>query len=225
MKAKLRQKQLAENLRRQGLSLSEIRKQIPVAKSSLSLWLREVTLTTEQQERLQKLTTKGQKAGAEARHNQRLARLEKLKASVQKETNTLFEKPFFLLGLALYWAEGTKQKPWSLSGRVKFINSDPNLILLMRRWLVEYCGISVSDMTYRLYVHINTNTKHAQKKWAQLLGVAASSIPMSLKKHQIKRRYRHNNYIGLICLTVKRSTWLNRRIDLWTKAVTKEFLK
>ena len=42
----------ARELRRQGLSLGEIRRQLGVAKSSVSLWVRDIELTPEQLERL-----------------------------------------------------------------------------------------------------------------------------------------------------------------------------
>lgn len=225
MRANLQQRALAETLRRKGFSYREILQRVSVTKSSLSLWLRDIALTAVQKKRLQRLHTEGQKAGARARHRQRLDLLIKLQAEVGKEISLLLRKPFFLLGLALYWAEGTKQKPWSLSGRVKFINSDPNLIIIMRRWLMEYCNVSNADVLYRLYIHASADILHAQKRWSQLLGVPIDSISISLKKHEIKRWHHNDRYIGLMCLVVKRSTWLNRRIELWTKICAKEFLK
>ena len=50
MKLKLKEK--AVKFRKQGLSYSEILKQIPVAKSTLSLWLKSVNLSNKQSQRL-----------------------------------------------------------------------------------------------------------------------------------------------------------------------------
>ena len=52
MLAKLKEKQKAIKFRRKGLSYSEILKKIPVAKSTLSLWLRTVRLAKRQKQRL-----------------------------------------------------------------------------------------------------------------------------------------------------------------------------
>ena len=45
-------KVIALNLRKQGFSYSEILERIPVAKSTLSLWLREVGLSKRQKQHL-----------------------------------------------------------------------------------------------------------------------------------------------------------------------------
>lgn len=49
---KIEEKKKAIELRKQGLSYREILEQIPVAKSSLSLWLRSVGLSKKQKQRL-----------------------------------------------------------------------------------------------------------------------------------------------------------------------------
>ena len=47
----------------------------------------------------------------------------------------LSEREVLLLGAATYWCEGTKAKPWRPNDcRLKFINSDPALILLFLRF-------------------------------------------------------------------------------------------
>jgi len=40
-----------------------------------------------------------------------------------------------LIGAALYWAEGSKDKPYARRERVQFINSDPDVIGFFLRWL------------------------------------------------------------------------------------------
>jgi len=45
-------KQIAIELRKEGLSYGEIKKEVNVSKSTLSLWLKTVPLTPEQRERL-----------------------------------------------------------------------------------------------------------------------------------------------------------------------------
>ncbi len=45
---KLEEKQKAIELRKQGLSYSEIRKKVDVSKSTLSIWCRDINLSNEQ---------------------------------------------------------------------------------------------------------------------------------------------------------------------------------
>ena len=62
MKAKQTSQQLVQQLRKQGLSYCEIRHQVPVSKSSISLWCRTVELNQVQQQRLlQRKLEAGQK--------------------------------------------------------------------------------------------------------------------------------------------------------------------
>ena len=64
-------KNSAIQLRKQGFTYSEILEKIPVAKSTLSLWLRRVGLTTRQKQRITKKRRQAQFRGAMARKKQR----------------------------------------------------------------------------------------------------------------------------------------------------------
>ncbi len=69
------QKEKAIALRRKGLSYSEILKEIPVAKSTLSLWLRSVGLAKKQKQRLTEKKRLGQLRGALKRKINRIFEL------------------------------------------------------------------------------------------------------------------------------------------------------
>ena len=101
----------AINLRKQGKSYNEILNEIAVSKSTLSIWLRNIPLRKEQQERLtvhlrqeniKRLATKRKK------YNQRKRR-ENIKQATFEFKN-LFKNQLFLIGLMLYWAEGDKSE-------------------------------------------------------------------------------------------------------------------
>lgn len=226
MQTKVIEKRLARKLRRKGYSYREIRKHIPVAKSSLSLWLRDISLTQDQRRRLEKLNTDGQKLGAAARRQQRLDRLSRLRRTVSVELLDLISDEFFMFGLALYWAEGTKQKPWNLAQSVVFGNSDPRSVLIMRRWFEKFCDVTPDRFGYRLHIHKTADVAVAKKWWSQLLSIRESELKVSLKLNDSK--FRHNKlvaYKGLIHLKVYKSTWLNRRIELWAEGAAKHFLR
>jgi len=60
---KLEEKKLALKLRGEGCSYSEIQKKVPVYKSTLSYWCRDVILTQAQMERLRKKKLEGSERG------------------------------------------------------------------------------------------------------------------------------------------------------------------
>ena len=79
---KVRERQLAIKLRKKGLSYNEIRKQVPLAKSTLSYWCRDIILTLDQIERLQQRklegAEKGRFIGSRRQQQDRIKRTKKL---------------------------------------------------------------------------------------------------------------------------------------------------
>jgi len=225
MEPKKEYKRLAEKMRLQGLTYSEILKSLPVSKSSLSLWLHSITLSTNNKARIETLKLAGQKAGAKMRHQNRIDQQNTLIATTQKEISKLIKDPFFTFGLSLYWAEGSKQKPWRLSGNVGFTNSDPQTILIMRMWLHKYSQITEDNTIYRLCIHKSADIKKATKEWAFILGVDEQKILLSIKNHETKNgRHPNQEYRGLVHMRIRKSTWLNRKIALWSEFTAKNFL-
>src|SRR5687767_13169737 len=106
----LKLKAQAVMLRKQGLSYSEIMAKIPVAKSTLCDWLHSVGLAKHQKQRLTEKKILGQQKAAAARRTQRLEKSEKIRQQALSEINERIHDPFWLLGVVLYWGEGSKQK-------------------------------------------------------------------------------------------------------------------
>ncbi|MBI3255525.1 MAG: hypothetical protein HYZ63_00990 [Candidatus Andersenbacteria bacterium] len=131
MLPKPKEKKRALALRKKGLSYSEILKTVPVAQATLSLWLRHIHLTDSQ---LKRLNVISQGAGARARRQQRIDKQAELAENVKGEIEELLLNPFFMFGVALYWAEGNKAKPWNISPNLGFSNSDERTVLIMRAW-------------------------------------------------------------------------------------------
>lgn len=65
MKAKLKEQKKAKGLRQKGFSYNEIAKRLNVAKSSISLWCRDIKLSKKQRDRLKKIKLKGAARGRE----------------------------------------------------------------------------------------------------------------------------------------------------------------
>ena len=124
MVAKSEERRKAINLRRLGFTYNEILSRVPVTRSTLSLWLKDVHLGNDQTDRLVKMRRLAQLKGAHVKHEQRLNKLAVIKRETENEFQGFGKRDLFLLGVALYWGEGTKQKPHNISARVAFSNSD-----------------------------------------------------------------------------------------------------
>jgi transposase len=85
MAVKVKEKEIAIELRRQGYSYSEILKRVPVAKSTLSLWLRSVGLAKQQKQRLTEKRLAALKRGWEACRKKRILIMSKIKKTLSKK--------------------------------------------------------------------------------------------------------------------------------------------
>jgi hypothetical protein len=226
MVPKNKEKEKAIKLRKDGFSYSEILKQIPVAKSTLSLWLKSVGLAKEQKQKITEKRLAGALRGAMARKNQRIKLTKEIKDRARNDVERIDKKDLWLIGVSLYWAEGAKEKENGTRAGIKFSNSDPKMILLFLKWLKEIISISNSELVYELYIHENSDIAKAQKYWSEILSIKKNIIRTYLKKNKIKttRKNTGNDYYGLICLKVNKSFNLNRKVSGWIEGICEKSL-
>lgn len=221
---KAKEKEKAIKLRKRGFSYSEILGKIPVAKSSLSLWLRNVGLTKRQRQRLTQKKLAAVLKGAQAKRNYRLAVTEKIKNKARSEIAKLSNRELWLIGATLYWAEGAKQKEHNVSQKVKFSNSDPKMIKIFLKWLQSICKIPKSEIYFRVSLHETAadKLKEVQKYWSNVTGFPIKNFQkIYWKKHKIntKRKNVGKKYFGLLNIYVRKSTNLNRKILGWIEGI------
>ncbi len=220
--SKVKEKEEAIKLRKKGFSYREILKKVPVAKSTLSLWLRSVGLAKKQKQRLTEKRILGQQKGARIRREQRIQLTKEIKERAIKEIGRISNRDLWLIGVALYWAEGAKEK--SKGSIVSLGNSDQNLIKIFLKWTQEVCGIPKEDIYFRIFLHeTSTNRlKKVQKYWAKVTGFPVNNFgKVTWKKHKINTRRKNigENYYGLLEMRIRKSTNLNRRISGWIEGV------
>ena len=210
----------AVKLRRCGQTYSEILKQVPVAKSTLSLWFQEVKLSVPQKQRITQKRIDSAKRGGEIRRKQRIERTDKIKSKAFKEVGRLSDRELWLIGTALYWAEGSKEKPGRYASGVDFGNSDPKMIQLYLKWLVDIVHVDRDRISLSLYIHENSRSRidEIKKNWSLVTGFKPESIGyVYYKKHNPKtvRKNVGDKYWGVLRIRVSKSIDLNRKIMGW----------
>lgn len=130
MLAMLDLKKQAIDLRKRGYSYSKILKEIDVSKSTLSLWLRDINLRVELTQKLLNNQKDNWMFGARARHNQKLQKVADIKTQAIFEIGNISKNNLFLMGVMLYWGEGSKEREGGKSQVVEFTNSDPRMCKL-----------------------------------------------------------------------------------------------
>ena len=207
---KLQEKFKAVKLRKSGKSYSDIRKLINVSKSTISLWLRDIELTSEQKAKLRGRQISNL-AGSKASQKKRVEKTKKIIEEAKNEANKLLKNTLFLSGLMLYWAEGDKSETHE---NVKFSNSDPKMILLIMRWFREIC--KVPEEKFRICVHMHTLhcRKDIEEYWSKITGVPLSQFYKSQIKPTSLRHRRNKLYDGT-CAVVVNNKNLFRKIKGW----------
>lgn len=226
MLAKIEEKAKAIELRKQGLSYKEILEKVPVAKSSLSLWLKAVGLSKKQKQGLTEKKLAGMKRGWNTRHENRILLTEKIKNIAKSEINRLTKKEFWLIGIALYWGEGNKEKNSRPGSGVKFSNSDSKMIEIFLKWLLDIVQEKREKIYFEIYIHQNCKNRLNEviNYWADCTGFSKDNFSrIYFKKNKIntKRKNVGNDYYGLLRVCVKSSSILQRRIEGWISGIYK----
>ncbi|MFQ6084128.1 MAG: hypothetical protein ACE5WD_12345 [Candidatus Aminicenantia bacterium] len=221
---KTKEKIQAIKLRREGLSYNEILKRVPVAKSTLSLWLRSVGLAKRQKQRLTKKRLAGALRGAMVKRSQRITITKEIKKKARKEIGELSKRELWLIGTALYWGEGQKER--TRGALIGLGNSDPNLIKIFLKWLKEICKIPRQDILFRIFLHETAKNRLSEVKnyWSTLTGFPINNFQkITWKKNKIntKRKNIGKDYYGLLRVIVRRSTNLNRKVEGWIEGIYK----
>lgn len=224
MISKLIEKEKAIMLRKQGYSYNEILKEVPVAKSTLALWLQSVEMAEKHKIRLTLKRMAAAKRGGLAKRNYRIKTVNEINNKINNISYIVDDDNFWLIGLMLYWAEGAKTKSYHPSVDLKFSNSDPKMIKLFINWCRKFFNIGNERFDISLYIHENHkgNIDYFIKYWSNNIGLSADYFAkIYFKKHNLstKRRNIGENYHGLIQVRVKASTNLNREVEAWINKI------
>lgn len=211
-------------LRKKGNTYSEIATRVPVSKATLSIWLRDVPLPVSYHEKIAKLKLKAREKGWEARRFERRSRTARIEEEAKKEVASLLAHPLWVTGLTLYWAEGSKEKPWGKGTPVTFTNMDPETLVVFKSWCLQFLKTESSDFDYSLYIH-DSQTANAQKFqewWASRLGIPAEDISIYYKRTRTSyvRKNDNEHYKGVFRLQIRKSVDLTRKITGWIQGLT-----
>lgn len=153
------------------LSYSAIKSRLSVAKSTLSYWLKDYTLTESE---LLDLRRQGWSRGEASRERYRQTmRLKKVSKENQyyehfkKYFRKTPKKSIFIAGLMLYLAEGDKKNPT----RVVLANTDLLLINFFIRWVINYLDTDISDIRVQLHLYEDMDIEMETKYWAKGLKI------------------------------------------------------
>ncbi|MEV6330674.1 hypothetical protein [Streptomyces sp. NPDC051909] len=203
----------ARELRLEGRTYDQIQVELGCSKSSISLWVRDLPKPARKRtrEEASAIARRGWEATLRIREEER----QRTKQAAAQAVGALSDRELFLVGVALYWAEGTKDKSYERRERVTFVNSDPGMIRTFLAWL-DLIGVDRARHTYHLMIHESADVAAAEHYWADVTGADPARFgKTSLKRHNPKtaRKNVADDYQGCLAVRVRGSADLYRRIE------------
>jgi transcriptional regulator with XRE-family HTH domain len=158
-RGKLEEQARARELRARAWTLQEIADELGVAKSSVSIWVRDVNF----EPRPRAGYGSARRRGPNALQRRKLAEIDALLREGEERIGQLSERDRFIAGVALYAAEGSKR-----DGELRFTNSDPRFIYFYCRWLRHFFEIDESRLRVGLYLHQGLDLDAANHYWSTI---------------------------------------------------------
>lgn len=197
----------ARIMRESGTSIIVIAKDLNVSKSAVSLWCRDILLSSEQIEKLkkQKGSVMGRWMGAESNRKKKRDAINDANDWGKQHIKKVSKRELLLIATALYWSEGSKSD--STSGFI-FVNSDPEMILIMKLFLINVLQIPSKEIVCSIQI----NRVHEERInavlnfWKKLLHLRNSQFrkPYYVNTKISKVYDNYENYYGVCRLVVRR---------------------
>lgn len=195
----------ARKMRSEGTSVKSISKELGVAKSTASLWVRDIILSIEQLQKIRKswmtATEANRLKGSLMQKQRRIDLIKKMELFGEKSFKGLTDKEFFAAGVCLYWAEGSKK-----TRKLQICNSDPRLIIFMIEWFKRFFGLGTDRYSVRITMNQTQKDKEMEikKYWSELTKIPITSFNKTNFTHVIPKKTfeDYKDYHGVFDMSV-----------------------
>jgi hypothetical protein len=158
--------ELGRLLRRAGWTYGEIMDLLPVPKGTLAGWCKEIRLTEDQIEAIKARRPPGIRSGIPVdTQRKRRAEIVAIRNRAALEAKEMLHDSFWMAGLVMYWAEGTKARR-----RLELTNSDERALQLFIAWTRRYHRPD-AEFVLELHLHQGNDDTLARAHWASTLGL------------------------------------------------------
>jgi hypothetical protein len=197
---KVYEKEQAIKLRASGLPLSDIAKKLNVAKSSVSVWCRDIILTDEQKEKLLSRNSIYNNQCLGAKKMKEIYRKKRLDYQNQGRLMAKENNPLLIAGCMLYWGEGFKSKT-----SCGLANTDPNLLKYFIKFLTNCFDVEKKDLTLRINCHTNNGllVSEIEEYWVNVLNVPHSCLRKTtvnkVSSYSQRKKSKKQTYLWNLC--------------------------
>ena len=190
--SRLKDREKALTLRKQGMSYSQIKKILKVSKSTLSLWLGDYPLSRQRIRELRDCNEQRIEKYRETMKRKKEERREKIYKIQKNNILPLNKRELFLAGLMLYWGEGTKCRMTSLG----ISNSDPSVIKFFIYWITKILLSPKNKIKIQLHLYNDMNMDEETKYWSNTLKIPKEQFNQPYIKKTSSKRINHKGSFG-----------------------------
>ncbi len=208
--------ELGKALRRLGLTYAEIRELIPVPKGTLSYWCRDIRLSDEHVAAIRERTTSRKGVPVDTQWKRR-EEIDRIRQEARRFAEQHLDDPFFVAGVVLYWAEGSKTKR-----QLAMANADPDVLRIFIRWTRRYHR-PYAEFTLALHLHEGNDEPAARRYWRSELALPRANFTKTLIKPR-GTGHRKNHLVRGVCrVVVRRSANDHVRTMAWIESLRGTF--
>ena len=190
-------KQKAIALRQAGHAIKEVAKELNIAISTSSVWLRKIEVSQAGRDRMVKRKESNRYKMSQTWKEKRQKQAADYKTIAEKLTSLTAISPDLakILCSLLYWAEGSKQ-----INHIAFTNSDPAMIKTFLALLRNSYSLNETKFHVSVHLHEYHDQEQIMRFWSEITQVPLTQfIKPYLKPHTSQRK--HSNYKG--CITIR----------------------
>lgn len=194
-------RELAIKLRKSGMLYSEIADELKIPKSTAYSWLCKIPLSDDEKQQINEVLLHSKQKAIPRLNSLRKKKYSEEEKSIQKNAKLILNQyenqtPNNIVALSmLFWSEGEKD----LSGGVRFINSDPEMIKLYLGLFRNSFNLEESKFKVQLHVHEYHDTASEIKYWSDLTRIPISSFYKPYLKINTGKRKRED-YHGTVSI-------------------------
>ena len=220
--ARRKDKEKALQLRKKGMSYSQIKEKLGVSKSTLSYWLRDYPLPKERIRELRDWSEQRIERCRETKRKKKETRLSSFYREQKEEIFPLGKRDLFIAGLFLYWGEGTKTG----SSTVSLSNTDPSTLLFFMQWLTKCFNVPVDKFKVKLHLYKDMSIKKETLYWSRLLNIPIARFrkPYIKNSKTTDMTYRRK-FIHGTCNVIVEDARLLERILMSLKAISDHYMR
>lgn len=218
----------ALGLRKKGLSIGRIERQLGIPRSTLSGWFKNIELSQQQKERLvidsKKALVEARKKAAIWHNDQKKSRLTEAKRQASKtlESIDIVNKEILELALAiLYMGEGTKKKEETSMG-----SSNPLILKFFLIAAKTLYGIDLEKTKCQLYLRADQNSEKMKLFWSEELNIPIRNFTYVNRDKRTIGSKTYSDYKG-VCQILCGGVAIQRKLiylsELFCKKITEKY--